>query len=370
MMKKFRKPALAFLLSATLLLSPLTAYANSGAEDTSTGGFPTNVDISSFAQGSGSGGSGDADHTPSPDPAPVASPMKNRPKIVIDSYKFDPNPVMAGSDFTLDLTFYNTNGVNSIRNMKVTLVNQEATQNSGAVFIPDETSNTFYARYIAPEGEVTKRIRMFVVPDAAQRTYTITANFEYEDADGNEYSTSENIGIPVVQRTELSMAALSIPSEAMMYQPTIVPLNFYNTGKTPLYNLMIKLDSPMRSDNPQMYVGNFASGSQETFEVNFTPEEPGEHSGKVVFSYEDAAGKEYTQEVPFKVNVTEGMDPSKDPGMMGMDEMPPEMMEPQPTPIWQNPILWVGLGAAALIAFVIIRRIKKKKQEEELEIHD
>lgn len=359
-MKRIRKPALALIVSTLLLIAPTVSFADSGestfiAEAT---GLPAGTD------------SGFSDTNPSsqiPESPVVASPMKNRPKIVIDSYKFDPNPVMAGSNFTLEMTFYNTNGVNSIRNLKITLVNQEVTQNSGAVFIPDETSNTFYARYIAPEGEVTKRINMFVVPDATQRTYTITANFEYEDADGNEYTTSENIGIPVVQRTELSTAALSVPSETMMYQPTIIPLQFYNTGKTPLYNLMVKLESNMRSDNPQMYVGNFASGSQDTFEINFIPEEPGEQTAKVVFTYEDAAGKEFTEEIPFTVNVSEeSMD------MMGQDgEIPPEFIEEPPqTPIWMNPITWIVAAIVVVIIILLLRRRKKKKQEEALEIHD
>lgn len=359
-MHHYRKSLFALLLAVMLLCTPLSAYANTSGD----AGSPKDATLANLSTGSGS--DQDSGQSPAFPDVPVVTPMKNKPKIVIDTYKLDPNPVTAGERFTLEMTFYNTNGVNSIRNLKASLATQEVTEKSGSVFIPDDTSNTFYARYIAPEGEVSKRIRMFVVPDAQQRTYTMTVTFEYEDADGNEYTSTESFGVPVVQRTELRTGELSIPKEAMMYQPTIAPLQFYNTGKTPLYNLMVKLESDMTSENPQMFVGNFASGAQETFEVNFSPETPGEHTGKIIFSYEDVSGKEHTQEIPFTVNVAEGMDP----GMMEGEIPPEEMMPPQQPPIWTNPLVWIAGLIVIVIIILLIRRRRKKKQEEALEIHD
>ncbi len=366
---RLRNKTLAALLALLLLATPALAFANATTEASDT----TAADSADTAQMIAQSADGEDPSEPSAPPVqepPIASgpQIQNKPKIVIDTYKLDPNPVKAGDRFNLELTFYNTNGINSIRNMKVTLTTQDTTQNSGTVFIPDDTSNTFYARYIAPEGETTRRIRMYVVPDAAQRTYTMTAHFEYEDADGNEFTSSESFGIPVVQRTELTTGQLNIPTETMSYQPTIVPVPFYNTGKTTLYNLTVRLESDMHTDNPQMYVGNFASGSQDQFEINVTPEAAGEQNGKVIFTYEDVAGESYTQEIPFTLNVAEGMG-MEDPNMdMGMEDS--SLYEQPAQPIWMNPLVWIAAVLLIVIVIVVIRRRKKKKEEEALEIDE
>ncbi len=42
------------------------------------------------------------------------------------------------------------------------------------------------------------------MPDAQAKTYTITANFEYEDSKGEEYTATELIGgVPVIQQSNL-----------------------------------------------------------------------------------------------------------------------------------------------------------------------
>lgn len=364
-MHRFRNRMFALLTALLLLAAPAVTYADEATEAAKP------ILIANTNPGDDGGETPPDSGTPPTDPGapqpPVQDPaqMKNRPKIVIDTYTMDPNPVSAGDKFTLAMTFYNTNGVNSIRNLKVTLSTADTTQASGTVFIPDNTSNTFYARYIAPEGEVTKRVTMYCVPDAAQRTYTMTATFEYEDADGNQYTSTENFGIPVVQRVELNTAQINMPSELQVGMPQFIPLQYYNTSKSTLYNLKIKVEGDLKTEVAEQYVGNMQSGAQDTFELNVTPETPGEANGKIVFTYEDVTGNEYTKEVPFTANVIEMEYPGPGEGDFP-DDMPPE-----PTaPFYMNPLVWIGVALAAVIAFLIVRRRKKKKEEEALEIHE
>lgn len=360
-MHRFRNRMFALLTALLLLAAPVAAYAN-GETETNPGAHVANVNAGD------ADGEKPSDTGSNPDPQPpVQDPvlMKNRPKIVIDTYTMDPNPVAAGDKFNLVMTFYNTNGENSIRNLKVTISTADTTQASGTVFIPDNTSNTFYARYIAPEGEVTKRVTMYCVPDAAQRTYTMTATFEYEDADGNQYTSTENFGIPVVQRVELNTAQLNMPTELMVGQPAYIPLQYYNTGKSTLYNLKIKVEGDLKTEVSEQYVGNMQSGAQDSFELNAIPEQPGEVSGKIIFTYEDVTGTEYTKEVPFAANVMDMQFP--EPGEDDfMGEMPTEPQQP----FYMNPLLWIGVVLAAVVVFLIVRRRKKKKEEEALEIHE
>ena len=51
-----------------------------------------------------------------------------------------------------------------------------------------DSSNTFYIANIAPGARVEKEISFTTVPDTAAKTYTVVANFEYEDAKANKYT--------------------------------------------------------------------------------------------------------------------------------------------------------------------------------------
>ena len=125
--------------------------------------------------------------------APDEDANLSTPKLIIDRYSFSPTMVEAGQNFEMYLSFYNTNSSRAVRNIKIFLTAEEETD-SGSVFTPVNSSNTFYIDSIAPKGRVEKTITMFTIPDAKAKTYTITANFEYEDSAANPYQAQEFIG--------------------------------------------------------------------------------------------------------------------------------------------------------------------------------
>lgn len=86
---------------------------------------------------------------------------------------------------------------------------------------------------------------------------------------------------------------------------------------------------------------------------------PGNKTEKVIFTYEDAGRGPYTQEIPFTLNVAEGMG-MEDPNMdMGMED--PSLYEQPAQPIWMNPLVWIAAVLLIVIVIVVIRRRKKKR---------
>ncbi len=324
-------------------------------------------DYPSFGGGNGGGVSLSGD----------SEKVKNKPKLIIDKYSFSPETPMAGEEFTMHLSFYNTNGDKGVRNIKIFLTSDDsavnATPNAGtpassSVFTPVNSSNTFYIGYIAPWDTVQKTITLTTSSTLAPKNYQVTANFEYEDADGNEYTAKELIGIPIIQKARLQTSEMTLPEEAFMGQPVEAKIDFYNTGKDTLYNLMVKLEGDVTSDTKQYYVGNFQSGSSDSFQMDFTTKKPGETKAKVVFTYEDSAGKEQTLEKEFSVSVSDQPMPDENHNPEGM---PPEMMEPPKPSLLQNPIV-LGGGALGLlgIGIFVYKKRKKKKEQEELTIDE
>lgn len=293
---------------------------------------------------------------------------KGKPKLIIDKYSFEPQLVKAGENFEMTLSFYNTSSNKSVKNIKIFLTAEAggANENSSSAFTPVDSSNTFYIDSIGPKGKVEKTITMFTIPDAIAKTHTITANFEYEDNEGNPLEDKELIGVPVVQQSKLDTTEISYFPDTSVGQGTPVSLEFYNTGKVPLYNLMVKLEGNFQMEGGSYYVGNFASGSSDYFEGTVIPNEPGETTGAVVFTYEDSTGQ--TQEVrkEFTLNVME-MPPMEEfpgEGFPG-GEFPMEESSTGIKAILKSPWLWAGLVIVALSigGFIIYKKKKKIKEE-------
>lgn len=301
---------------------------------------------------------------------------KSTPKLIIDRYEFTPKLPLAGNEFEMNLSFYNTNAKKAVKNIKIDLTSQDTTDNNSntsgsSVFTPVDSSNTFYIGRIAPNGKVEKTIRMFVVPDATAKTYTITANFEYEDDENNEYKSSENIGVPVYQESKLDIDPINYQTNAFVGDNIPITANFYNTGKVTLYNFKVTLTADNATiNNGTYYIGNFNSGGQDIYEGSIMPNEPGEIKAKLKFSYEDSTGevKEQVEDINITVDEAPPMDPE-----LGPDGMPmPDGNMAVDVPWYKNPLFYIPTALVLLgaIGFVIFKKIKNKNKEKDLKIDE
>lgn len=291
--------------------------------------------------------------------------VKNKPKLIISNYLLSPKMPQAGQEFTMSLTFYNTNAKKSVNNIKIFLTSDTpaasatGAQVGGSVFSPVNSSNTFYIAKIAPQKTVSKDITLAVMPNASAQNYSMVANFEYEDANGNQYTAQELIGIPVVQVAKILVGDVITQTDMAVGMSGAVDLDFYNTGKDTLSNLMVTIEGDgFVADNQRYFVGNFAPGSSDHFSTGITPAQPGELSGKIVITYEDSTGTPQSIEKPFTSFVMENMMPVE-------GEMPPEDMPTQNQSPLGSPLLWIVLLAAIIAGVLIIRKKRKAKKDEE-----
>lgn len=296
-------------------------------------------------------------------PPEPGDPIKSTPRLIIDKYEFEPTMVKAGENFEMKLSFYNTNSSRTVKNIKIFLTaeantgSQNTESSSSSVFTPVDSSNTFYIDSIPPKGKVEKNITMFTIPDAAAKTHVITANFEYEDNKGEAFTATELIGVPVVQQSRLEVDEIQYPTEAFLGEGVSISTEFYNTGKVTLYNMMVRLEGNFQKEGGSYYVGNFQSGNSEFFEGTIIPNEPGQLSGELVFSYEDSTGQEQELREAFSINIVD----------MPMEEFPDDfpMEEPQGNKflnILKSKWLWIPLGL--ILAGVFAFKLYKKKQKE------
>ena len=300
---------------------------------------------------------------------------KSTPKLIIDRYEFEPKLPLAGNEFEMNLSFYNTNAKKAVKNIKIDLTSQDTSKSDSntagsSVFTPVDSSNTFYIGRIAPSGKVEKTIKMFVVPDATAKTYNITANFEYEDDENNEYKSSENIGVPVYQESKLDIDPINYQTNAMVGDSIPITANFYNTGKVTLYNFKVTLTADNATvNNGTYYIGNFNSGGQDVYEGSIMPNEPGEIKGKLKFTYEDSTGEVKEKEEDINITVEEA--PPMDPNA-GPDGMPLPDGAMGDTPWYKKPLFYIPVALVVLgaIGFVVFKKLKNKKKEKDLKIDE
>lgn len=280
---------------------------------------------------------------------------KSKPKIIVSKYVCDPLIVMAGEEFDLNLSLMNTHKDKGVKNIKMFLTLAEETssetEKSGNIFTPVNSSNTYYFDAIPPKGTVDKELRLYVVPNAQPKTYTLTVNFEYEDAEGNEYTAQELLGINVEQVTELNMDEFAMPESVEQYMPVTVSFSYYNTGKVALNNVMFKVEGDVDCSQRSTYVGNMDPGASDYYEVTFTPNTIGEVPVSIVATYEDASGETIEQRRDYVLNVTEPM----------MPEGEEEGAEPPQNGLTMKNII-IGIGVIVILGmglFLFIRGQKK-----------
>lgn len=288
--------------------------------------------------------------------------VKTVPKIILEKYNCNPSIVRAGENFILNMSFINTSEAKGVRNIKIYLTVNEASSDGGNLFTPVNSSNTFFINSIGPKGKASQTLEFFTIPDAKAKTYTMIANFEYEDIEGNEYKSTELIGIPVQQKTRLETTEVSFPPEAYPGQPVPVGFDFYNMGKVTLSNLMIKLEGEFDAPNSNYFVGNFEPGGNDHYEGAITPRGPGVLNGAVVISYDDPTGQHVELKKDFSFNVVEMPQPQPGPGENpGVEPGAPKQGGFKK--ILKSPFTWIGLGVVVIAAAIFIRKAVIKKRE-------
>jgi hypothetical protein len=287
---------------------------------------------------------------------------KITPKIIISNYNFEPKLVRAGEEFSMELTFMNTSSTKEVKNIKIYLTGIDSDKEGNVVFTPVGSSNTFFVDAIKPKGTAIRGITMYTIPDAQPKYYNITANIEYQDDDGTEYKAEELVGIPVIQQSKLDASEIVLPSEAFIGQPIPVSLQYYNKGKTKLSNLMIKIEGDFQIENGEAFIGNFESGSSDYYEAMITPMNPGPAKGKVVFSFEDPSGEEFTYEREFSLNAIE-MPPMEFP----TGEMPVPPMSTKDKIMKytvKNWFFWACIAVIIAGVFTARRLIRNKRRKD------
>jgi hypothetical protein len=138
-------------------------------------------------------------------------------------------------------------------------------------------------------------------------------------------------------------------------------INFVNKGKTQVYNVTAELRGNMQNNGERNFIGNVASGAEESADFHVTPTEAGKIEGEVVISYEDASMNVRQVSRPFSILVEEM--PISDPGT-DVSTIDPQPVEEPSMFTLQNIVLFVvAVGVAGATGYMTVLKIKAKRSE-------
>lgn len=287
-----------------------------------------------------------------------SSSEASAPKLVITGFDTEPEKIMAGETFTLTVHIQNTSKTTSVCNGKFLIGNEAGN------FLPTSGSSAVFIEKI-PAGETGDlKIELKTSSDLAQKNYILVVKGDFDDGKGNNFTSSDNLSVPVYQEVKLGITDVSMTPEAIgIDSEGSLMFTINNQGNAGVYNVSVSVkDDAVTCEDS--YVGNIAAASSAYASLNVVGVEDNSDTGTitVVVSYEDSEGNtgEIEQEVECLVGEDISMDMNEDWDMYAEDEE-------------ESPINWliVILILAVLIVLIvttviIIIVVRKKKHADEL----
>ncbi|WMJ84423.1 hypothetical protein ACS3UN_07270 [Oscillospiraceae bacterium LTW-04] len=289
------------------------------------------------------------------------------PYIIVDSYSYGGNSVTAGDEFTLKLRLRNTSTTNSLVNIVMNI-------SPMGVFSMASSSNTFFINQLQAgsviEREITLKAGLTKVTDDDDAN-SIDMKFTYQyagtDVKKLESGTSnESITLPVDFPDRFELGVPESDDAAYIGEDFYISVPMVNKGRSGVYNLtaFVRGDG-LKNPGQTQYIGNLNAGTESSADFSLQYLEPGDYSGEIVVTYEDANMNPKEMISVFNVTVEdmwggEPMEPEFPDGFDPNEPAEPTNTEPENDPVRPVKIV-VGLIVCAMSAYVTIQKAKAKR---------
>lgn len=311
----------------------------------------------------------DPNATPTPEPTPTVEPSqapRPQPKLIVSKYGTNPDVIQAGETFAVNVTLENTSEKYDVKNLTVTYAGD------GKSLLSADNTNTQYIEKIKRGESADITFNMQARLDSEPGIQTVTLTVAYEDNKATAFTVTEPLLLQVTQPVSLEFDEPDIPQTANAGDTLPLNLNIFNTGRSKLYNVMVKINAAGLLPEGSAFVGNMDAGTSGTAELyvfvgtlamsqgeegnvetDNEAEKYGYTSGAITINYEDEFGNPYAQEIPFDMQI--------EPPVISASA-PEEEEEPVDTASqwWVSVIIGAAL-IAAVVAVLVVRRKRKMK---------
>ena len=320
---------------------PFTVKSDTGSSTVKVVVYCRGVDTTGGSSSSGSGSS-----------------YKSKPKVIIEAYEFEQDPIYAGDTVQLRLVIANTSSREAITNLQLDYACE-----SGAVIPAPGGSSSVFLGTIDKNGVRALTLNLQIAPDAEAKSQVLAVTLSYEGTKNRtDLEEKASVNVPILQKARVRINDPVVYDDPWVGSNVSVSVSLYNLGKSPLYNCMVDVVGDELSLEESYFGGNVASGSSMNADISVIPQVAGDIEANIRVTYEDVYGNQTEELLPLKMTVNEEM-----PAMVASPGNAGEMPSDQPSGGGIGWIFWVlgGLTVAAGLVVLVIRL--KKKRERELE---
>ncbi|MCL2068307.1 MAG: hypothetical protein FWH00_00240 [Oscillospiraceae bacterium] len=292
-----------------------------------------------------------------------------RPHIIISSFSFGNEQIIAGSEFSLDITYQNTSSDITLENIliRVDLSAADISIASG--------STTIYVDSLPAGASQTHSFALQALPGAKMGSHGVGVEFRYQfrvvrnnRTEIENMDDSVTIAIPLTQIDRFVVDPISEMSEYVQTGDLFfVTVEFVNEGASPLRNISARIRGlNMEITSPiSRFEGELRESASGSLDIEATSLESGNLMGEVVISYEDVQMNQREIVMPFSMFIQEPWTPDPNPGWPG-GPGGPGFDEP-PAGVTAQTVIFSIIGGvlmAAALAMYTARRIITKERED------
>ena len=291
-------------------------------------------------------------------PADTEKKPTSQPIVIVSNNTVTPSPITAGEEFEVDITLLNTNESKAVQNMTVTV-----TSESPSLTLLND-SNVFYFKKLGKADTLSLKLKYKAGLETVPGKYNINLALSYDNSEATTLTSAGLISVEITQpmRVELTMPTVA---ESVNAGDTL-PLSFQvmNLGRSAVYNARCEISGAGLLPSGTAFVGNMEPGTAANADVNVFigtkdmsdgysgTEKYGATTGTVKLLYEDANGKEYSEEFTFNTTINE-------PVINASGDT--EEAKPETAGQWWITIVVLGVVAAGVAVWFIIRKKKGQK---------
>ncbi len=296
-----------------------------------------------------------------PPSEPTPEKPTSQPKIIVSSYSINPSTVLAGGEFTANITLKNTSGTKSVQNVSVSV-----SCDCPNFELLDDT-NTIYIGKLAKNATTDIEVRYKTDLETPPQRYNITLSMEYDNSSAQTLSSQGAVTVTVKQPLRVEIEAPKVPQQVNAGDTMPLSFQVMNMGRSKVYNVRCQLAAPGLIPSETAFIGNMEAGTamQGDMDVfigtkDMTEGYEGEDkygftNGTITLIYEDEAGQEYSESIEFSTTINA-------PVISPVSAEPVEEQE-KASQWWIS--LIIGGALIAILAVILIARGKKVKQNED-----
>ena len=220
---------------------------------------------------------------------------RTKARLIVSSYRTEPEQVYAGKEFKLFLTMKNASTSIAASNILFTLTSEKS--QDAAVFSIKDGANSFVVNSLAAGAETELAITVKANAGVDPKSYVMSINEKYDSPAFKNAEEKVDIDIPVYQTARMGFSNFSVtPESVSVGSESNAMFGINNTGKVILYNVQAVFQSDYIK-KATAYVGNIKPGETGNVDVMLSAVKAtmDDDTIPVEIQYEDVNGNKYSE---------------------------------------------------------------------------